>query len=74
MFCSLIVTSARNLVVHQQVGFYSKRSSNILRGKYWFRNQDGTYKEHDESVTVLPEEFADQGKHWISLGVLMGRL
>lgn len=45
----------------RRVDSYSRRGSNILRGKYWFRNPDGTYKEHNESITVLPEEFADQG-------------
>ena len=48
-------------VFYQRVDTYSRRGSNILRGKYWFRNLDGTYKEHNESITVLPEEFADQG-------------
>lgn len=37
---------------------YSTRSKNILRNRYPHRNKDGTYKEYNESITVLPEEFA----------------
>lgn len=66
--CLALANSAP--VFCQRVDSYSRRGSNILRGKYWFRNPDGTYKEHDESVTVLPEEFADQGLFKIFLTFL----
>ena len=41
--------------------FKSYSGKNITRNKYWDRNPDGTYKEFNESITVLPKEFADQG-------------
>ena len=40
---------------------YSKKPNNILRDRYWDRNRDGSYKEYNESITVLPEEFKEQG-------------
>lgn len=40
---------------------YSRKSNNILRNKYWYRNPDGQYKEFNESITVLPDEFKEQG-------------
>ncbi len=40
---------------------YSRNSQNILRNRYWYRNKDGQYKEYNESITVIPEEFKEQG-------------
>ncbi len=49
-------------VTLDQSSAYSRKVGNgILRSKYWARNQDGTYKDYNESITILPEEFADQG-------------
>ncbi len=41
---------------------YSNKTRNIIRNRYYYRNKDGSYKEYNESITVLPEEFKDQGK------------
>lgn len=42
---------------------YSTRGKNILRNRYPHRNKDGTYKEFNESITVVPEEFAQQDEY-----------
>lgn len=46
-----------------QVCAYSRNSKNIMRNRYWYRNQDGSYKEYNESITVLPDEFKDQDEY-----------
>ena len=43
---------------------YSRKSNNILRNRYWYRNPDGQFKEYNESITVLPDEFKEQGKYY----------
>lgn len=40
---------------------YAKGVKNILRNKYPYRNQDGTYMEYNESITIVPKEFEKQG-------------
>lgn len=50
-----------NTACLNQTQAYSKRSKNILRSRYWARNKDGTNKEYNESITLIPDEFKDQG-------------
>ena len=40
---------------------YSKRSKDILRNRYVHRNKDGSFKEFNETVTILPKEYEEQG-------------
>ncbi|RNA15230.1 28S ribosomal mitochondrial [Brachionus plicatilis] len=42
---------------------YSTRSKNILRQRYQHRNKDGTFKEFNESITVVPKEFEQQDEY-----------
>lgn len=42
---------------------YSTRGKNILRNKYPHKNSDGTFKEYNESITVLPKEFEQQDEY-----------
>ena len=41
---------------------YARKNNAILQGRYWYREKDGRYKEYNESITLIPEEFKDQGK------------
>ena len=40
---------------------YSRRATNILRNRYVHRNKDGSYKEYNETITLIPERYKDQG-------------
>ncbi len=40
---------------------YSKATKDILRNRYPYRNQDGSFKEYNEAITILPKEYEDQG-------------
>jgi hypothetical protein len=50
------------LIVNQSYLNYSTRGvRNILRNRYNYRNQDGSFKEYNESITLIPKEFEHQG-------------
>ena len=40
---------------------YSTRSKNVLRNRYPFRNKDGSFKEYNETITIVPKEYEEQG-------------
>lgn len=40
---------------------YSRNVKHILRNRYPHRNMDGTYKEYNETITIVPKEFEKQG-------------
>jgi hypothetical protein len=40
---------------------YSKVTKDILRNRYPHRNKDGSFKEYNEAITILPKEYEDQG-------------
>lgn len=64
-----LMSKCLNTPGYNQVKCYSNKSKNILRSRYWARNKDGTNKEYNESITLIPEEFKDQGKksnHYVS--------
>ena len=61
MLKSLTSFVSSSVLLVQAEAYSRKAGSGILRGKYWARNQDGTYKDYNESITILPEEFAEQG-------------
>ena len=42
---------------------YSNQSKNILRNRYQHRNKDGSFKEYNESITILPKEYEEQGNN-----------
>ena len=50
-----------SISISQSSSAYSRGVRNILRNRYPFRNADGTYKEYNESITVVPKEFEKQG-------------
>ena len=58
-----LLTSIRNLTSFIQKSSYSSRSRNILRNRYNYRNKDGTFKEYNESIQVLPKEFEEQDEY-----------
>lgn len=65
-----MIKSARGLVnvvasssVKTLVNSYGTRSKNILRNRYEYRNKDGSYKEFNESIQVLPKEFETQDEY-----------
>jgi hypothetical protein len=40
---------------------YSRNSQDILRNRYSHRNKDGSFKEYNETVTIIPKEYEEQG-------------
>lgn len=40
---------------------YSRNSQDILRNRYPHRNKDGSFKEYNETVTIVPKEYEEQG-------------
>lgn len=58
LFASTNFTKLTNFT---QTSWYSGRVKNILRNRYPYRNDDGTFKEFNESVTIVPKEFEQQG-------------
>jgi hypothetical protein len=58
----LNLKSASKLFLINQSSNYSTRGvRNILRNRYSYRNNDGSFKEYNESVTLIPKEFEHQG-------------
>jgi hypothetical protein len=57
-----LLSSAKQLINVVQVKTYAARSRNILRNRYNYRNSDGTYKEYNESIQIIPKELEKHGK------------
>jgi hypothetical protein len=58
----LNLKSASRLFFINQTSNYSSRGvRNILRNRYDYRNKDGSFKEYNESITLIPKEFEHQG-------------
>ena len=58
--CSLVGVGAGKCVANRSwIRLYSVK--NILRNRYRHRNKDGSFKDYNESITLLPEEFKHQG-------------
>ena len=59
---SLSPLSRSNILLNKiDAKFYTRQGNNITRGRYWNRDKEGKYKEFDESITLLPDEFKGQG-------------
>ncbi|CAF0802913.1 unnamed protein product [Brachionus calyciflorus] len=46
-----------------KIAEYSSKTKNILRNRYSYRNKDGTYKEFNESITIVPKELEQQDEY-----------
>ena len=47
------------------VNEYSRASGNILRNRYVHRNKNGSFKEYNESITIIPEKYKNQGIYFL---------
>jgi hypothetical protein len=56
------IRSLKTALSATQINHYATRPRNILRNRYNYRNKDGTFKEYNEAITILPKEFEQQGK------------